>query len=152
MKDQVVATLRTLTEMLVMKTEQYESVKEDLDNVQDDLSYVREDKERYRLEREGLVQVNQELRDKLNWIYQSSEPKVSTHIAQQHQLLMGLFTNGTGDVVFSMLRHYMNTEADRTAKIKMIKRVREITHWGLKESKDFVESYQFPPTLMAVSE
>ena len=144
MKDQVVATLRTLTDMLVLKTEQYESVKEDLDIAQDDLSYTRQDKERYRLEAEELKRHNQDLHYKLDWFAQSAEPKVETNISRQYQLLTDLFSSERGAETFLALRSYMNTEEDRHAKIRMIKRVREITHWGLKEAKDFVENYRFP--------
>jgi hypothetical protein len=60
-----------------------------------------------------------------------------------NDLLMALFQNPT---MFDVLAHYMNglTADDRANKIANIKRVREITGWGLPESKNFVEAYPQP--------
>jgi hypothetical protein len=63
---------------------------------------------------------------------------------RQLKTVMALFDRPN---VFRDLRDYMAT-CDRCQKISNIKRVRELTGWGLKESKDFVE--QYPPAQIDV--
>jgi len=148
MKDQFVATIQTLTNLLVEKTEQLESIEESLNRAWDERDQARRESDKYYTQVEQLEADNRELSRRLSEV-NFVPVRMDETIMRQHHLLMGLFAYNGGAVIFAALQRYMNVEADRTAKIKMIKRVREITNWGLKEAKDFVENYPFPPVEQA---
>lgn len=76
----------------------------------------------------------------------------------QRDLLLSLFQRPE---VLRLLVNYMHTSGQtmwdmlddqgyHTQKINIIKDVRQITQWGLKYAKDFVESYHWAPAASAV--
>lgn len=90
----------------------------------------------------SLQQVDQDYADlqyKLDDLQRRPVPRNAA--VTNHGLLMDLLHTPH---IFQALADYMRA-APLGEKIAQIKRVRELTSWGLKEAKDFVEAYDPAP-------
>lgn len=143
-----VQTIGNLALMLVEAATQLEQAQQDLQHAEEREHDLLQSVEEWRQERDQFQRMysdQQQEAEKLRHqvkALQDFPPTTMTDVARDGLLhaVMQLFHYPER---WEQLRAYMQAQTPLMSdnKIAMIKRVREITQWGLKESKNFVESY-----------
>jgi hypothetical protein len=145
-------TILTLVSMLANVSEERERLECELKNLRLDYS---DSQDSLLNMKNDLVSLHGSY-DKLQEKYEDlvSQQKVVPLISAQDKqvaFLMSLFTN---PVMYNELRSYMEGEGKKNMcsnkKIAVVKEVRTITHCGLKQAKDFAESYTWDEVAPAV--